>query len=222
MDRLHYNNISCLFDYPTAEYPKKVRELQIFLQGKYPEAAKIVEEFLQLLPEDNLDEMQELYTRSFDVQSITTLDLGYVLFGDDYKRGELLSNLNREHVKYENSCGGELADHLPNVLRLFSKLQDEELVDDLLHFIIFPAVVKMIEEFNPERIQTKKKSYKKHYKTLIDVSENKETLYVLSLMALDIVLRQDFDLVDFELPEPASDFLRSVETEMKIEESEKA
>jgi hypothetical protein len=33
-----------------------------------------------------------LFTRSFDVQAVTTLDLGYIVFGEDYKRGELLVN----------------------------------------------------------------------------------------------------------------------------------
>ena len=45
-------------------------------------------------------------------QVLATLDIGYVLFGDDYKRGELLANLNQEHRKANNDCGTELADHL--------------------------------------------------------------------------------------------------------------
>ena len=71
---------------------------------------------------------REIHTRSFEVQSITTLDVGYVAFGDDYKRGELLVNLNREHEAVGVDCGSELPDHLPNVLRLMARWQDPELV----------------------------------------------------------------------------------------------
>ena len=84
-----------------------------------------VEHFLDAIPERTLD-LQELHTRTFDVQALTTLGTGYVLFGDDYKRGALLSNLNREHNDAQNDCRGELADHLPNVLRLIPKLKDQE------------------------------------------------------------------------------------------------
>ena len=68
----------------------------------------------------------ELYLRTFDVQAITTLDIGYVLFGEDYKRGALLAGLSAEHKKVSNDCGIELADHLPNVLRLLPKMEAGE------------------------------------------------------------------------------------------------
>ena len=128
--------------------------------------------------------MQELFTRSFDVQAIATLDLGYVLFGDDYKRGELLANLNREHVDAKNDCGTELADHLPNILRLMSVLQDEELIEDLAYAIVGPALLEMIGEFDSDRLEKKNESYRKHYKTLIEtpaVQVEAVTLYKLAL-----------------------------------------
>ena len=84
--------------------------------------------FSTRFPQRTLD-LQELHTRTFDVQSLTTLDIGYVLFGDDYKRGALLSNLNQEHSRAENDCRGELADHLPNLLRLIPKLKDQDLLE---------------------------------------------------------------------------------------------
>ena len=76
----------------------------------------------------------------------------------------------------------------------------------------------MLSEFDPQRIETKKKSYKKHYKTLIDVSEKRETLFLLCLKALDCVISKDFGSVEVPKSKPCNDFLRSVETEMDIEE----
>ncbi|MCB0365776.1 MAG: hypothetical protein H6624_03890 [Bdellovibrionaceae bacterium] len=222
MDLQPYRVIADLFDFPAEDFPQKVRAVGEYLNHRYPEASVLVERFLGYLPVEDVHAMQELYTRTFDVQAITTLDLGYVLFGDDYKRGEMLSHLNKEHAKYGNPCRNELSDHLPNVLRLLPMLEDEDLRNEMASVVIYPALVRMISEFNPERIEKKKKSYQKHYKTLIDVSENGETAYVLTLQALDVLLQRDFELQEVEPPATSSDFLRNVTSEMTIEETAKA
>ncbi len=213
----HYFNLADVFDYPDASYFEKVDNVLSSLQKNYPEAGVELEAFCQLFPHNNFEQMQELYTRSFDVQAITTLDIGYVLFGDDYKRGELLANLNREHKQVKNDCGNELADHLPNILRLMTKLTDHELIEELVGQILVPALDKMINEFDPQRLEKKKKMYQKHYKTVIESSKERATLYCRALKALDKVLREDFCIKDNIISVPASDFLRSVGNELAVE-----
>ena len=225
-NRNHYHLLAGLFEYPDAGYPERVRQIKKFLDGNYPEAAGEIGKFLDYLPADDLLTMQELFTRSFDVQAIATLDIGYVLFGDDYKRGELLANLNQEHHKANNDCGTELADHLPNILRLMSILRDEELVRDLAYAIIAPALLEMIGEFAVERLEKKNKSYEKHYKTLIEtpvaIKNDAVTLYKFALNSLYQVLKQDFSLIE-EMPlKRDNDFLRSVTQENDIEQNANA
>ena len=218
----HYTLVAGLFDYPTQDYPDRVRAIEKGLREDYPLVADKIIKFLELLPAENLRTMQELFTRSFDVQAITTLDIGYVLFGDDYKRGELLSNLNREHVAAKNFCGSELADHLPNVLRLLDRLNDKELIEELVQLLIAPSLRKMIGEFSPERIETKNKAYQKHYKTLLESPVGKKinavTLYRYTLEALLDILAANFVLIEQkELPQTC-DFLKSIKQENEIEE----
>lgn len=228
MERLlHYRLLAGLFEYPDAAYPQRVRDIKCFLDRTYPDDAAVeIGRFLDLLPGDDLRAMQELYTRSFDVQAITTLDIGYVLFGDDYKRGELLSNLNREHAEASNNCGTELADFLPNLLRLMGKLRNEELVRELVEVILAPALREMISEFTCERVEKKNEAYEKHYKTLIEAPEVRReavTLYRLPLKALYAVLKQDFALVEAVVVEKPTDrFLKSVTVEHEIEERSRA
>jgi nitrate reductase molybdenum cofactor assembly chaperone len=220
-NRLHYRVIASLFEYPDAGYPERVVQIRAFLDDDYPKAAEQIGKFLEFLPANDVVAMQELYTRSFDVQAIATLDLGYVLFGDDYKRGELLANLNREHVDAKNDCGTELADYLPNVLRLMSVLRDEELIEDLAYAIVGPALLEMIGEFDPDRLDKKNESYRKHYKTLIDspaVQVEAVTLYKLALKSLYEVLKQDFSRIEAMPLKRESDFLGSVGLEIEIEE----
>jgi nitrate reductase assembly molybdenum cofactor insertion protein NarJ len=216
----HYHTLADLFEYPDAEYPQKVRVVKHVLDARYPVAAEKLERFLGLLPESDLIAMQELFIRSFDVQAMTTLDIGYVLFGDDYKRGEMLANLNREHLEAKNDCGSELADHLSNILRLLSKLKDEELIEELAGSILAPALREMKGEFSAERIAKKNESYKKHYKTIIDtafVPDEAITLYQFPLQALYEVLQQDFSLAEAAPSIHANDFLGSLRRENEIE-----
>lgn len=218
MSQSHYHLIAGLFDYPHADFPGRVAEVEKFLDENYQEAGARLKAFADYTRSSTLIEMEELYTRSFDVQAITTLDVGYVLFGDDYKRGEILSNLNREIMKAKLDPGKELADHLPNVLRLLPKLEDEELIKELVSEIIAPALTLMIAEFDPKRLEQKNRSYQKHYKTLIATSEVHALLYEKPLKALQWVLQKDFQWVERILPGPSSDFLKSLDAEMRIED----
>jgi len=150
MERGHYRLLAALLEYPDAKYPQRVQDLSTFLDGRYVKSAAELDQFIALLPGHDLLLMQDLFTRSFDVQAITTLDVGYVLFGDDYKRGEMLANLNREHAAAGIDCGTELADYLPNLLRLLAVLEDEELVGDLVTGVLAPALLEMIgKEMSP-------------------------------------------------------------------------
>ena len=223
----HYRQLAAVFDYPEADLPAQLRELCESLQSRYPAAASRLEFFAKALPcsgerlsEIELDEVQEIFTRSFDVQAITTLSVGYIVFGDDYKRAELLVNLNREHRDAGLDCGSELSDHLPNVLRLIAKWQDPELVAEFVNEILHPAIDNMIYEFGADRILERNRLYRKHYKTLIASSANRGTMYIDALQGLLAVLKQDFNLADYRRPEQRSDFLRSLGREMEIEDED--
>jgi len=156
---------------------------------------------------------------------LTTLDVGYVLFGDDYKRGALLSNLNQEHSRAQNDCRGELADYLPNLLRLIPKLEDQELLGELVAQILVPALMLMIREFEPERIAKKNANYRTHYKTLIDPARASDaTVYCRMLKAVMQMLEKDFQvagtiirLSEWSRRPQSEDFLRLVEKELDIE-----
>lgn len=216
-----YERLADLFDYPTEGYAARMREAREALRGRCAEAEAELDAFLELVPAEDLRAAQELHTRTFDVQAITTLDLGYVLFGDDYKRGEILANLNREHHQAGVDCRGELADHLSNVLRLLPRLKDAELTLELVREIMIPALAAMVGEFDPDRVLKKDESLKKHYKTLIESSRDRKTLYRHALGAVLKSVCLDFGIHDVPAErKPVCDFLKSIEAEMNIEKVE--
>lgn len=225
MNYEHYSRLAELFDFPQSEFVVRGRELMGLLREDYPDAAEEVRSFLEGIPERLIDQ-QELYTRTFEVQSITTPDIGYVLFGDDYKRAELLSHLTREHRQAGNDCGGELADHLPNVLRLLPLLSDPVLVSELVGEILVPAIMLMIREFDSGRIEEKNTNYRKHYKTLIEPAPDSDsTIYCRALKALLFVLMRDFKATEIVTKfaewsgSRSAGFLGSIVREMEIEGS---
>lgn len=188
-----YVLLSELFLYPHDEaYRKKLTKVQDWLSLYMPEAALILQPFIQFVEAARIREIQELFLRSFDVQAITTLDIGFILFGEDYKRGKLLVHLNEEHRQAGNNCETELSDHLPNLLRLLPKMKDSTVRNEIATLLIIPAIEKMVAEFSGEKIEKKDVVYKKHQKVLLDYSPNHRTIYQNCLKAVLFILRRDF------------------------------
>ena len=214
---LDYNKIATLFVFPSdKDYVEKVRNVQKYFNKTLPGTGKTLQSFTKVIGSVSKIELEDLYVRTFEVQSITTLDIGYIVFGDDYKRGELLVNLNKEHKKYGIDCGSELADNLSNVLKLLNVLEDMELRDDLVNKIIVPALIKMIDGFGEGQIAAKDKVYVKHHKTLIEKHKS-FTIYKHALLALYQALNHDFDIKIEEQSQRAGGFLSSIKQEITIE-----
>ena len=213
----HYEKLAKLFQYPDAEYPLYVRVVESMLSLHYPDSLTTFKEFADFVYSAKRETLEELFARTFDVQAVTTLDIGYVLFGDDYKRGELLVNLNREHKEAGNDCGNELADNLSNLLKLLPKMKNDNLRKELVHKIIMPALDKIIEEFNADSIKLKNKVYKKQFKTIIDQSENYGRIYRKPLMVVYKIIEKDFGYVNPRLEDNKNSFTGSITSEIKIE-----
>ncbi len=212
----HYDLLASLFSYPDEKLRIDSEAAHRLLESKYISASKFFNEFYLFSKSISLIKWQEIFTRTFDVQAITTLDLGYVLFGDDYKRGELLVNLSKEHKNYNIDCGSELGDHLPNVLRLVTQLTDDDLKTDLIYLIIKPALHKISAEFDIDKIDKKNSVYKKHQETLIEPANNFGLIYQQLLMALIDVLQTDFPDSKFKFDNEKT-FTKEITNEIEIE-----
>ncbi|MCC7233510.1 MAG: hypothetical protein IT242_11245 [Bacteroidia bacterium] len=237
-----YDLLAGLFVYPENKtWLNAVHDAFTYLHGTCPEAAGHMKGFVEFADLSTLQEMQEIFLRSFDVQAITTLDIGFTLFGEDYKRGQLLVNLNREHREAGNVCHTELSDHLPNILRLLPKMKDEEMRNEIALKLVIPAVEKMMSEFDSKKIEKKDEIYKKNLKTIIDYSSRCRTIYLSVLETLFEVLKKDFGYEDGFKGTPSGveevdvtgtacgscssfgatsgDYTRNIETEMTLEKN---
>jgi nitrate reductase delta subunit len=134
--------VAPLLEYPTAE----TRGQAIALAESMRWYAEIWEDLLEAfalhvqLGTDK--ELEETYTRAFDMNPACCLDLGWHLFGETYKRGSFMANLRESLRKHGIPEGSNLPDHLPTVLRLLPALEPSD-ARDLTRDCILPALEKL-------------------------------------------------------------------------------
>lgn len=216
-----YDLLARLFSYPDGNFGETVQQVQQYLDENFPMSGKELRPFSEFVFHSSQTLLEELYLRTFDVQAVTTLDIGYLLFGDDYKRGKMLVHLNKEHQAAGNDCGKELADHLPNVLRLLPRMKDVQVRQELVEKILMPALCKMIAEFDPLNLQKKSTVYQKHHKTLLEKPAGFGVIYRHPLKAVSGVLKADFQLSQTVLDNSSHpQFSRSLAEELNIESDE--
>ena len=148
-----YLLLADLFDYPTVELADSLAACENELGAKIPEEIVAIEKFKEHIESKNIGEQQEYYSKTFDVNALCCIDIGYVIFGEDYKRGEFLVNMQNEQRIAGHHFETELADHFPNVLRLFYYHKNREFVDELAYCMIIPALTEIIDNFrSPDNI----------------------------------------------------------------------
>jgi len=157
---VQYNLIAELFRYPDENLLSHSKSLLDTVQKIMPEISDKLSGFISSIERSSVKEQQEYFMKTFDVKAICYLDLGYVMFGEDYKRAQLLVNLQKEHAIANVDCGNELADHLPNVLCLLAKTKNPEFIEELGFIITMPAVKFMITKFQ---------NIDNYYKDLLEV-----------------------------------------------------
>lgn len=194
----HYKLFANLLKYPGEDYLKVVADCFNMLQVCYPDAVDEMQPFVDYMNSHSRDEREEIYTKSFDVQPICYLDLGYVIFGEDYKRGAFLLHMQQEQRKAENDCGTDLSDNISNVLVWYTKADDQEILNELAVKILIPGVEKMIAEFEQSRIDLKIKVLKKMHRAIIQEELNRENVYRNLFSTLLHVLKKDFENVSYK------------------------
>jgi nitrate reductase assembly molybdenum cofactor insertion protein NarJ len=120
-----------------------VEMLYLIVQNELPEAAKGISEFGKFAEQCGEFELEEAYTRTFDVNPSCALEIGWHLFGEDYMRGQFLVRMRGELAKYEILESSELPDHLTHALAVIAQMPDDE-AHQFTHACVFPAIHKML------------------------------------------------------------------------------
>jgi nitrate reductase delta subunit len=140
-DAAIYNALVALLTYPEADYPQRI-EASVRLASEDCRAQ--LEQFAAQMRGLRTDQLQELFTQTFDLNPMCSLELGWHLFGENYERGLLLVRMREELRQHGLKESTELPDHLTHVLRLVERMEHETAAD-FVAACVLPALVKMLQ-----------------------------------------------------------------------------
>ena len=134
--------LAALLRYPEADYVNGAERCFEALGGGDTEAAVLLGKFLAQTRDCTMEDLQALYTSTFDLDPMCTLDLGWHLFGEKYERGEFLVKMRVELRRLGVGESHELPDHLTHALQALARMEAEE-AEEFAAACLFPALDKM-------------------------------------------------------------------------------
>jgi nitrate reductase delta subunit len=140
-----YERLADLLEYPGGDWGVQFETCKRQVSAESPDLASDFLEFCRKVGNLSVAELQEFYTRTFDLNPVCALEIGYHVFGENYKRGVLLAKLRETESPYGLGQDHQLPDYLPVLLRLLVRLEDVELRSALISEFMIPAVEKMVE-----------------------------------------------------------------------------
>ncbi len=146
-----YGLFAKLFEYPTPALSQQVRACVDELTAVDPTAAESIAGFCRQVEQIPLERMEEIYTSTFDMQPVCYPYIGYQLFGESYKRGAFMAQLNHAFSKTNFSAGNELPDHISVVLRFLAiEGVNDKFNQTLLDEGLIPTLEKMANPFQKD------------------------------------------------------------------------
>lgn len=146
-------SFAALLESPASAMTEQAGHLLEGLTPLHPESAEALEKCVRMLDQLSLEKMRELYTITFDMQPVCYPYVGYHLFGESYKRGAFMAQLNEAYHALNYSAGQELPDHLAVILRfigLDTANRESKFCQTLLVEGVQPALGKMLKVFSDD------------------------------------------------------------------------
>ena len=145
------------FDYPS---PGSLNRLRLDLESVDDRSVRAaMAGFVSAVEALSLGEWEELHTRTVDLSPLFVPYVGHVMWGENYRRGAFMADLQAVIRDSGTDAGGELPDHLAPALRLLAAdLAPADLIE------VFPdAIAEM-------RSQLKKAERANPYRHLLDAA----------------------------------------------------
>ncbi len=156
-DKHLYLQFAGLLEYPREDVKLRVEEC-LKAMGEHPncppEALEEMRKFQKDLEEMPLDDLQGVFSYTFELTSEYTLDMGSYLY-EGFKRSNHLAAIKamyrEQGFPVDEVSKGELPDHLPIVLQFLAALKDEALKRDVLESFVVRAIEILNKNFARNR-----------------------------------------------------------------------
>ncbi len=157
-----FDSLSKLISYPSEDYHKLLNEFRLgFDHLKSEEVAeqtfhlsddnvRSIKESFELFYSSVIDlsreELEELYTQTFDINPVSSLEIGWHLFGETYERGSFLVKMREALRELAVEESAELPDHITHVLLALGRMEKEEQTEFSEMFFV-TALNKILDAF---------------------------------------------------------------------------
>lgn len=127
----------------------RVQEIPCDDQSQGLSAFALLQSFVSVVEAAELGGLQEEYTRTFDLDTMSRAEptcypyVGHYLFDESHKRGAFILGLKRRFRAAGFEDDSDLADHLVVLLRFLAVCDDDALAEELVDDAILPALARM-------------------------------------------------------------------------------
>ncbi len=137
-----FDTIGRLFRYPTEQYAADAAALAATLAALGSRAAEPLSRFASFAQSVTLHELEETFTRTFDLSPACAAEIGWHLFGEEYLRGLFMVRIRNEMRERGLEETGELPDHVVHLLAVIAAMENDS-ARELARACMCPAVGKM-------------------------------------------------------------------------------
>lgn len=138
-----YDLAAGLFFHPGPNYLEQVERCRMGFAAAQPEAGDFLAAFADSISKLAPEEIEELFTCTFELNPMCAPEIGWHLFGENYSRGEFLVWMRQELRRHGLAESSELPDHLGHVLPVLGRL-DPGKSAILAERYVVPALDKML------------------------------------------------------------------------------
>lgn len=139
---------SHVLSYPDTRYKGWV-ELCAKGLDDMPAASAIFQSFADLVRNEPLTFLEERFVETFEMTRKRPLEIGWHLYGEQYKRGEFLVKMRRMLREYGVEESQELPDHLSHCLSLLPRMEADDAEEFLANYLL-PALDSLLNGFEKE------------------------------------------------------------------------
>lgn len=154
-----YDRCAALVAYPEHDYKDKLVLFRNELEKSEESGAtdgvshapngvsvSYLDQFIDAVKDKPVQEIEELYTQTFDMNPLCCLEVGWHLYGENYDRGAFLVRMRELMRRCELKESSELPDHLTHVLNVLARMERAE-ADEFALKHVLPALDKILLGF---------------------------------------------------------------------------
>ncbi|MFQ5606938.1 MAG: nitrate reductase molybdenum cofactor assembly chaperone [Candidatus Zixiibacteriota bacterium] len=139
-----YDSLGALLCYPEAGFRERVHECLERLSASKSPALPYIRKFADDVKDKSVIDLEELFTRTFDINPECVLEAGWQLYQENYERGLFIVRMRQLMREFDLSESTELPDHLTHVLQAIGRINDDQ-VGEFISEYALPAMEKMMK-----------------------------------------------------------------------------